>query len=240
MLSEELATASNILATEGVLDVFGHVSMRDPANAGQFLLPRARSPELIEPSDILTFGLDSEPIGAPGTLLFSERVIHGCMYARRPDVNAICHLHGAAIMPFCITGVDILPVTHVGAVIGQQVPFWSMQAEFGDTNMLVSTVPQGDSLARAMGEHWVVLMRNHGAVVAARSVRELVYRCVYLCLNVELQRQSMAVGNVTRLTDGEIDLAGWISEGVLQRAWEYWTARLAARRAAAAPKSPEQ
>ena len=55
----ELALANRILANEGVLDAFGHVSARHPGDAGRYLLPRARSPGLVEPGDILEFTLDS-------------------------------------------------------------------------------------------------------------------------------------------------------------------------------------
>ena len=100
----ELALANRILANEGVLDAFGHVSARHPADPGRYLLPRARSPGLVEPADILEFTLDSEPVKPPTVHLYAERVIHGCIYQARPDVMAICHHHAPAIMPFAIAG----------------------------------------------------------------------------------------------------------------------------------------
>jgi ribulose-5-phosphate 4-epimerase/fuculose-1-phosphate aldolase len=114
----ELALANRIIAHEGVLDGFGHVSMRHPTDPGRYLLARSRSPELIEPADIFEFTLDSEPVAAKGVTLYGERVIHGCIYQARPDVNAVCHHHSPSVLPFCITGIELVPVFHMGAVLG--------------------------------------------------------------------------------------------------------------------------
>src|SRR5260221_1169774 len=134
----ELALASRMLAHEGVLDAFGHVSLRHPGDPSRFLLPRSRSPQLIEPDDILEFTVEAEPVRAPTERLFAERVIHGCIYQARPDVMAVCHHHAAPVMPFCIAGVPIVPVFHLGAAGGAAIPFWDQQDEFGDTNLLVA------------------------------------------------------------------------------------------------------
>ena len=99
-LIEELALANRILAHEGVLDAFGHVSLRHPADPGRYLLSRSRSPLLIEPDDILEYTLNSQPVRPPKVQLYAERVIHGCIYQARPDVMAVCHHHAPAVMPF--------------------------------------------------------------------------------------------------------------------------------------------
>ena len=169
----ELALANRIIAHEGVLDGFGHVSMRHPTDPGRYLLARSRSPELIEPADIFEFTLNSEPVAAKGVTLYGERVIHGCIYQARPDVNAVCHHHSPSVLPFCITGIELVPVFHMGAVLGTAAPFWDSRDEFGDTNMLVVKPEEGQSLAKALGAHWMVLMRRHGATlvgtIAART-----------------------------------------------------------------------
>jgi ribulose-5-phosphate 4-epimerase/fuculose-1-phosphate aldolase len=132
---EELALANRILAHEGVLDAFGHVSVRHPNDPDRYLLSRSRSPLLIEPDDILEFTLDSEPMRPPKALLYAERVIHGCIYQARHDVVAVCHHHAPAVMPFCIAGKSIIPVFHLGAAMGEEAPFWDQYDEFGATNL---------------------------------------------------------------------------------------------------------
>src|SRR4030081_3936940 len=102
-----LAAANAILAREGVLDAFGHMSVRHPADASRFYLARSLAPERVTESDILEFDLSSQPAGPCNLPLYSERVIHGAIYQARPDVNAICHHHAPAMLPFCLTGLQL-------------------------------------------------------------------------------------------------------------------------------------
>jgi ribulose-5-phosphate 4-epimerase/fuculose-1-phosphate aldolase len=227
----ELAVANRILGHEGVLDAFGHVSVRHPGDPGRYLLPRSRSPELIEPADILEFTLDSAPVVPPSVQMYSERVIHGEIYKARPDVMAVCHHHAPAVMPFCITGEPLVPVFHLGATIGASVPYWDSLDEFGDTNLLVVKPEEGASLARALGSNSLVLMRRHGATVVGASLRELVFRSIYSCLNAVYLSEGRKLGTVGALTPGEIEMAGAINKipSVPLRTWEYWATRLAKR-----------
>jgi len=141
---------------------------------------------------------------------------------------AVCHHHAPAVMPFCIAGKPIVPVFHVGAAMGADVPFWDQHDEFGDTNLLVVKPEEGQSLARALGRHFVVLMRRHGATVAGTSLKELVSRSIFLCQNAEYQMKAYLLGAPTPLRPGEIRLAGSINvmPSVVARTWEYWSMRL--------------
>jgi HCOMODA/2-hydroxy-3-carboxy-muconic semialdehyde decarboxylase len=227
---EELALANRILAHEGVLDAFGHVSVRHPTNPNRYLLSRSRSPLLIEPDDILEFTLNSEPVRPPKALLYAERVIHGCIYQARRDVVAVCHHHAPAVMPFCIAGKPIIPVFHLGAAMGETAPFWDQHDEFGDTNLLVVKPEEGQSLARALGQHSAVLMNRHGATVVGTNLKELVARSIFMCQNADYQMRSLALGSPERLHPGEVKLAGTLSAlpNVVTRTWEYWSMRLEA------------
>ncbi len=227
----ELAVANRIIAHEGVLDAFGHVSMRHPTDPGRYLLARSRSPELIEPADIYEFTLDSQPVAAKGVTMYGERVIHGCIYQARPDANAVCHHHSPSVLPFCITGMELKPVFHLGAVLGTAAPFWDSRDDFGDTNMLVIKPEEGRSLAKALGAHWMVLMRRHGATLAGTTVRELVFRTIYSHANAEIQLRSMLIGKIGALSRGEAELTGpyQLQPRPMARAWEYWTTRLEKR-----------
>jgi HCOMODA/2-hydroxy-3-carboxy-muconic semialdehyde decarboxylase len=224
----KLALANRIIAHEGVLDAFGHVSMRHPSDPNRYLLPRSRSPELVEPGDILEFTLDSEPVGTPAVALYGERVIHGCIYQARPDVNAVCHHHSPAVMPFCISGVPLQPVSHLGATMGPTVPFWDQRDEFGDTTLIVAKPEEGRSLARALGPYWMVLMRRHGAAVAGETLEQMVFRTIYACRNAQMQKEAQALGGVSPLTPKEAELAGAynLREKPISRAWEYWSTRV--------------
>jgi HCOMODA/2-hydroxy-3-carboxy-muconic semialdehyde decarboxylase len=224
----ELALANRILANEGVLDAFGHVSVRHPSDPGRYLLSRSRSPLLIEPGDILQYTLDSAPVTPPKVHLYAERVIHGCIFAARGDVMAVCHHHAPAVMPFAIAGKPIVPVFHLGAAMGEEAPFWDQHDEFGDTNLLVVKPEEGRSLARALGQHSAVMMNRHGATVVGGSLKELVSRAIFMCQNAEYQLRALTLGAATPLHRGETKLAGALSlmPNVVSRTWEYWSTRV--------------
>ncbi len=219
----ELIVATRILANENVLDAFGHVSVRHPHDAQRYFISRHQAPELAEISDLVELDLDSEPVRPTEFRLYSERVIHGEIYKARPEVHAVCHHHAHAVLPFAISGTEIVPVFHLGAVIGK-VQFWDQHDEFGDTNMLVVKPEEGASLARALGPHWMVLMRRHGATVAGTSLRDLTFRTVFGCDNARLQSQAMAHGHVDSLSPGEIKLTSvhQLRPPSSNRAWNYW------------------
>jgi HCOMODA/2-hydroxy-3-carboxy-muconic semialdehyde decarboxylase len=223
----DLVVANRILAREGVLDAFGHISVRHPDRPDRFFLARSRSPGLIERADLLEFDLDSQPVGPGGRTLYSERPIHGCVYRARPDVRSVCHTHAYALVPFGVTGTPIRPIWHIAGGIGATVPIWDIRDEFGDTDLLVTDDVMGASLARALGPHRVALMRGHGAVVATHDLRATVFVGIYLMLNAALLKEARELGPVTYLSDGEIRLAAQMNfrDRSLNRAWEYWALR---------------
>ncbi len=224
----EVARANRILANEGVLDAFGHVSLRHPGDANRYLLSRSRAPELVEPDDVLEYDLNSEPVRPTNQRLYAERVIHGEIFKARPDVHAIVHHHAPAVMPFCVTGIALVPVFHLGAAVGPKAPFWDQHDEFGDTNLLVVKPEEGRSLARALGAHPLVLMNRHGATVVGGNIQELVFRTIYSCRNAEFQYRAQLLGKVTPLHAGEVERAGKLNSlpTATGRTWEYWSMRL--------------
>jgi HCOMODA/2-hydroxy-3-carboxy-muconic semialdehyde decarboxylase len=224
----DLALANRILAHEGMLDAFGHVSARHPTDPNRYLLSRSRAPELVSPDDFIEYDLDSKAVRATDLPQYSERVIHGEIYKVRPDIKAVCHHHSPAFMPLVIDGIDYEPVFHLGAVGGHRPPFWDQRDEFGDTNLLVVKPEEGASLARAMGKHNLVLMRRHGVTVAGASVLDVTFRTYYSSRNAEYQISAAAAGTMGPLSQGEVREAGGISGKTTghARAWEYWCARL--------------
>lgn len=227
----ELAIANRILGNENVIDAFGHASIRHPTDPNRYFLARSRSPLFVEPGDILEYDLDSQPVRKYSVEGYGERVIHGEIYKARPDVNAVVHHHSAAVLPFCMTGVEMVPMFHLGATMGPKAPFWDQHDEFGDTRLLVVEPEEGASLARALGDNWTVLMRRHGATVAGRTLKEAVFRSVNGCLNAQYQLQAMSIGTIGPLTPEEARQAeaSNLNPRPQARAWEYWTLRLGDR-----------
>jgi ribulose-5-phosphate 4-epimerase/fuculose-1-phosphate aldolase len=223
---EELVTANRILAREGVVDAFGHVSLRDPRHPDRFWLSRARAPECIEADDLMQFTLDGAAVDAAGRKPYAERFIHAAVYEARPDVQAVVHNHSPAVIPFGITGAALRPLMHMCASMGTDVPVWDSRTSFGDTNLLVTAMPMARDLATALGPRPVALMRGHGCIVAGASLREVVFNAIYLQLNADLQQKASALGEITFLSEGEIAaVLRTRSSFTFERAWEYWCQR---------------
>ena len=230
MLSENpqtiVALANRILAREGVLDAFGHISLRHPTKPERFFLARSLAPELVTQQDVLEYELTGEPVAPTEFAHYSERVIHSAIYRARDDINAICHHHSVAMMPFCLTEIKLRVVTQLGATIGAVVPLWDQRVEFGASNHLVTREVEATSLARALGSNNLVLMKRHGATVVGRNLRELVFRSIYSCRDADLQLRALNYGEISAFTDEEVKLAEKFPETTMRRAWDYWRSRL--------------
>lgn len=221
----DLVVANRILAHQGVVDAYGHVSIRHPENPGRYFMACSRAPKLVALEDLLEFRLDGEPVDARGKPLYAERAIHGSIYEARPDVQAVCHNHSMPLIPFGVTGTQMKAIFHLGAVIGDRVPIWDIRPEFGpNTNLLVTRKEVGDSLAKALGSSRVALMRGHGAVVVGTGLREAVYIAVQLQNNAQMLLASLSMGSPEYLSPGEIEAASSTMLDTLSqnRAWQLW------------------
>jgi ribulose-5-phosphate 4-epimerase/fuculose-1-phosphate aldolase len=223
---DELVTANRILAREGVVDSFGHVSIRHPDRPDCYVLSRARAPECIEVDDLMEFTCDGTAIDAAGRTPYSERFIHGAVYDARPEVRAVVHHHSPSVIPFSVTKAELSPVMHMCAGIGTRIPTWDSRASFGDTNLLVTNREMATELAAALANRTVILMRGHGCVVAGLSLREVVFNSIYLQLNADLQMKASGLGDITFLSEGEV-AAVLRTRGsfTFERAWEFWCRR---------------
>ena len=226
-LINDLVIANRILANEDVVDAYGHVSVRHPDDPSRFFLARSLAPEFITPADIMEFTLDGAPVKKDGPAPYLERFIHGGIFEARPDVVAVVHAHAEDILPFGLAdGTPLRPVIHSGSFIGAKVPVWDIADKFGDTNLLVANVEQGQDLAKCLGSNNVALMRGHGFAAAARSLIEVVRMSVYLPRNARaLMGAKQLGGHITYLRQGEIDARnrGYSPYSVeTWRAWHYW------------------
>jgi ribulose-5-phosphate 4-epimerase/fuculose-1-phosphate aldolase len=235
---EKLVLANRILAREGVMDVYGHVSIRHPHNPDRFFQSCSRSPELVSYADLIEFALDCAPIDQRDRPLYGERPIHGAVYSARPDVHAVIHNHTPELLPYTVSpNFKLRPLIHSGACIGCEVPIWDIRSKFGDTNMLVLNMDQGRDLAATLGSNTVVLMRGHGSTVVGASIERAVMAAVYLKLNAKIQATASRFGEPEFLTPGEISRTQdiFFSEVSVNRAWEYWSSRARSPRSAALP-----
>ena len=216
-----------MLAREGVVDAYGHVSIRHPEQPDRYILSQSRAPDLVELSDLMEYTLEGDPVDQQGRSMYTERPIHGGIYQAREDVMAIVHNHSPTVIPFSVTDTPLRPMFHLGAIIGSELPVWDIRDNFQDTNMLVTNMEQGRDLAACLGGRRVSLMRGHGCVIAGHTIREVVMASVYLPVNAGLLLQSLQLGEVKYLSPGEIEM---MSDSQMrltgqERAWEYWANR---------------
>ena len=227
-LRRDLVVANRILAHQGVVDGFGHVSVRHPNYPDRFLLSRSRSPELVTLDDIKEFDLAGEMIDPDGSSIYLERFIHAAIYELRPDLKGCVHSHAEALLPFGITSVPLKPVFHNASRIGKKVPVWDICDSFGDTDMLVVNMDHGRDLAQTMGDKRLVLMRGHGLTVATESLYTAVTTAIYAVVNARVQTAAMQMGEVKFLSEGEIEAAmGKAKASTIghERIWEYLSRR---------------
>jgi HCOMODA/2-hydroxy-3-carboxy-muconic semialdehyde decarboxylase len=225
---EELVVANHILGNEGILDAFGHVSIRHPDRPQHFLLSRARAPELVSDEDLVEFDLSGEPVSQTDKALYLERYIHAAAYAARPEVGAVCHSHTPSILPFSVSTTPLQSVIHSGRFLGTEVPVWDLARAFpGEWSPLVRNLEYGTSLADALGPGTVALLRGHGCVVVAADAHEIVNRCVSMDRNAQVQELAARLGAYTPLHPDECDTRTQIVARADDRAWEYFRNRAA-------------
>jgi HCOMODA/2-hydroxy-3-carboxy-muconic semialdehyde decarboxylase len=221
---EDLVAANHILVDQGVLDGFGHVSIRHPHAPNRYLMARNIAPDLVTAADILEYDLDSNAIDANGQRTFLERFIHGETYKARPDVQAVIHSHSPTVVPFGISSHALKPVFHMSGFLAVGVPVWDIrEAVGGPSNMLVTSIALGKDLAIALGDKPVALMRGHGNVVVGPDLRIAVYRAVYTEINARLQLQAQGLGGqLNFLTEEEGKMAEAIIMTQIERPWQLW------------------
>lgn len=226
-LIEDLVAANWILADQGVLDGYGHVSVRHPGNPERYLLSRSLAPELVTAADVLEHDLDGNAAG--GRPLYAERFIHGEIYRHRADVQTVVHHHSPSVIPFGVSRSPLRPLYHMSAFLGDGVAVYDIRDGAGMTDMLVRTPVLGRALAETLGSRSAALMRGHGAVVVGSSLPQVVGRSIYMELNARLQAQAMGLGGeITYLAPEEARQATAMIAGY-ERAWDLWKRRSLAR-----------
>ena len=229
-LIDDLVAANRILAGLNVLDGFGHVSVRHPDDPNRYLLSRSLAPELVTPADIMTFDLASNAQDDDTRTPYQERFIHGEIYKRRPDVQAVVHSHAATVVPFAVSSVKLRPIYHMSSFLRAGASVFEIRERFKMTDMLIRNNDQGAALAEKLGDDAVVLMRGHGFCATGESIPVAVYRAYYTQSNAALQQQAIALGgSVTYLEPEEAERADATNRSVIMRPWSLWRAKFYAQ-----------
>ena len=223
-LVQDLIAANRTLARYGIVDAFGHVSVRHDKDPSRFLMSGSRAPELVTEADIIEYDLDAAPVNLNGRSQYSERYIHAMIYRARPDVTSVVHNHSPSVIPFGVSSVPIKPVYHMAGFIGEGLPIYDIREASGMTEMLVNNAERGSALAAELGDGPAVLMRGHGVAVVGPSIPFAVGRSVYLELNAAIQLEAIGLGGTVTYLDPE-DARRVLEAGEnrsYERPWELW------------------
>jgi HCOMODA/2-hydroxy-3-carboxy-muconic semialdehyde decarboxylase len=218
---EDLVAANRILAEHGVIDAYGHVSVRSPDNPQRFFVARAIAPETVQAEDILEYDLDSNPIDARGRDSVNERFIHSEIYRARPDVMSVVHNHSPSVVPFSVTGVKMRALFHMASFIGDGLPVFEIRNVQKGTDLLVRNPKLGKALAKTLAAKPAALMRGHGSVTVGENLQRAVGRSVYLEMSAKMQLQAMLLSSkITFLDAAEVKASAPVQD--YKRAWPLW------------------
>ncbi len=225
---QQVVMANRILSNEGILDALGHVSLRNPVNAGTFFQARSISPFEVTPEDILEIDLDGNVVTPTTKKPYGERIIHGAILRSRPEMDAVLHGHFAVVIPFSVTNTPIRPITHVGSFLYQGVPIYDDYEP--NEGMLIRTKGEGERIARHLGQHRVHLLRGHGCNIVAENLPRLVASAIYLRDNATIQWQTLLSGKEAKYLSPEEAKAAMeialFGASPINRMWGYWVARV--------------
>jgi HCOMODA/2-hydroxy-3-carboxy-muconic semialdehyde decarboxylase len=220
----ELVDANHILFDQGVVDGFGHVSVRHPERRDRFLLARSMAPALVTEKDVLEYDLDGNPVVPGSPPAYLERFIHGEIYRKRGDVVSVVHSHSPSVVPFSVvTGTRLRPVCHMCGFLGAATPVFEIRDVAGPgSDLLIRDSRLGAALAQSLGQGAAVLMRGHGSTVVGGTLRQAVFRAVYTEVGARLQSEAMRLGPVTYLTEEEAVATAATNDAQIDRAWLLW------------------
>jgi len=219
---EDLVAANRILAEHGVIDAYGHVSLRSPDNPNRFFLARAIAPQTVQVEDILEYDLDSKPLDPKGRDSVNERFIHSEIYRARPDVMSVVHNHSPSVVPFSVTGVKLRALFHMASFIGVDgLPNFEIRKVKKGSDLLVRTPELGKALAKTLGKAAASLMRGHGSVTVGENIMRSVGRSVYLEMSAIMQMQSLMLSKkITYYDAAEVKASAPVQD--YKRAWPLW------------------
>jgi HCOMODA/2-hydroxy-3-carboxy-muconic semialdehyde decarboxylase len=229
-LIEDLVDANHILYRQGIVDGYGHASVRNPANPERFFMAAAVSPGRVRKKDIIELDLDGNIVGGEDRPTYSERFIHAEVYRARADVHAVIHSHSPTVIPFSVTDVPLRPIIHGASFMHTGVPVFNTHNVPEATTPLVNSPAIGKALVATLGQSSIVLMRGHGNTVVGADIRETVSHAIYAEVNARLLLQSLALNrpidymnsDEAKAMQGRNVNPGRGSSHGVDRVWQMW------------------
>ena len=221
----ELVLANHILSDQGVLDAYGHVSIRDTRNPNHFFMSRSMPPAFVAAADIIEYDLDGKAV-SDQRQSFNERFIHGEIYKQRPDVKSVVHFHAPELVSFSVGNVPLRPMIHMAGFLPPVIPIFEIRKAGGMTDMLVRNNELGKALAETVADKPVALMRGHGAVAVGPSLHIAVGRAYYMMMNARAQLQAIALSGDKVVYLDPMEASKAADQDGFERAWALWAGKL--------------
>lgn len=235
LIVDDLVVANRILANEGILDGLGHVSARSLTNPSRFFEARDLAPGLVNAADILEYDLDGNPVNPKAPPSVRERYIHAAIFKARPDVMAVVHSHMPSVLPFTDSTVPLRPMYHMASFLLAGAPVWDIRKVQAHVGMLVDDNKSGASLAQALGNRTIVLLRGHGAAIVGSTIPDAVSSAIFTDVNARVQAQAIALGgsSISYLTQADVPPGNPSPQpssppgtpGYYPRSWAVWKAK---------------
>jgi L-fuculose-phosphate aldolase len=174
-IKQQLIIAGKVLVAEGQDDFTrGHISVRVPGDPAHFFMkPHSVGLDEITLENILTIDLEGNVV-AGSARRHSEVFIHSEILKIRPDVNCVIHTHPPYSVALSASGRPMKGYSQPGALFHEDLGVYT------DTINLIRTGAMGAAVAKALGPHRAVLLKNHGPVMTGRSIEETVIGMIML------------------------------------------------------------
>ena len=216
-LREQLALCTRIFAMQGMIGVFGHVSVYQPETKTVFITPGMGSDKgSLRLEQMVPTDLQGKPLsGKEGPPV--EWPIHTALHGARADALAVAHLHTPHATLFAIAKREFRPVTLQGAIFNEGVPLYP-EAQ------LITNPERGNALLKVIGNKRAALLRGHGIVVVGLNLQEVLYTALVLEDDTKKTLQAATLGEVGTIGDQECRAFGAeiALERRAQRAWNYF------------------
>ena len=120
----------------------------------------------VRAGNLLVWGADPEPPKAAGNLTWTGWEIHFPLYAARPDIVCALHVHPPyATALASLKEVRLEPATQTAMGMQKRIAYadeWSGRADGEEL--------RGASLAEALGDRDILILKHHGVLVVGPSV----------------------------------------------------------------------
>ncbi|KER26078.1 hypothetical protein T265_06608 [Opisthorchis viverrini] len=155
--------------------IYNHISARCPDNSHHFLVnPFGLLYHEIQASCLVKIDEEGNVIQQGSTVLGVNKAawtLHSALYASRPDVNCIVHIHLPDVIAVSCIRAGLLPVSPEANEL-----LSSIGVQYHDYHGILVDDAEKGSIQKDLGPKAKVLfLRNHGVAVAASSVAEAWY-----------------------------------------------------------------